>query len=121
MMFVLITLVVHIVLIVLMRLFLVLLTFLVFVLCFIISIILYIPLCHLSFTFLSFVNILCLCFFFFFFFSSRRRHTRCALVTGVQTCALPICRILTKWPRRSVQRPSSECTTSSQAEMSNLQ
>src|SRR3546814_3593898 len=25
-----------------------------------------------------------------FFFSSRRRHTRCALVTGVQTCALPI-------------------------------
>src|SRR3546814_8887031 len=30
----------------------------------------------------------------FFFFSSRRRHTRCALVTGVQTCALPI------WARR---------------------
>src|SRR3546814_9074369 len=28
-----------------------------------------------------------------FFFSSRRRHTICALVTGVQTCALPI------WPR----------------------
>src|SRR3546814_10792012 len=28
----------------------------------------------------------CVCFFF----SSRRRHTRCALVTGVQTCALPI-------------------------------
>src|SRR3546814_6259761 len=27
----------------------------------------------------------CVCFF-----SSRRRHTRCALVTGVQTCALPI-------------------------------
>src|SRR3546814_4751623 len=26
-----------------------------------------------------------------FFFSSRRRHTICALVTGVQTCALPIC------------------------------
>src|SRR3546814_4444126 len=26
-----------------------------------------------------------------FFFSSIRRHTRCALVTGVQTCALPIC------------------------------
>src|SRR3546814_986547 len=25
-----------------------------------------------------------------FFFSSRRRHTICALVTGVQTCALPI-------------------------------
>src|SRR3546814_5501361 len=29
---------------------------------------------------------------FAFFFSSRRRHTRCALVTGVQTCALPIYR-----------------------------
>src|SRR3546814_10920208 len=27
----------------------------------------------------------------FFVFSSRRRHTRCALVTGVQTCSLPIC------------------------------
>src|SRR3546814_1123059 len=26
----------------------------------------------------------------FFVFASRRRHTRCALVTGVQTCALPI-------------------------------
>src|SRR3546814_5241712 len=31
---------------------------------------------------------------YIFFFSSRRRHTRCALVTGVQTCALPICRIV---------------------------
>src|SRR6188472_4591332 len=31
-------------------------------------------------------------FFLFFFFSSRRRHTRCETVTGVQTCALPICR-----------------------------
>src|SRR3546814_13307464 len=30
------------------------------------------------------------CSVVFFFFSSRRRHTRCALVTGVQTCALPI-------------------------------
>src|SRR3546814_5627966 len=29
--------------------------------------------------------------YFHFFFSSRRRHTRCALVTGVRTCALPIC------------------------------
>src|SRR3546814_6369609 len=38
---------------------------------------------------------ICLCVYllfslFTFFFSSRRRHTRCALVTGVQTCALPI-------------------------------
>src|SRR3546814_1022285 len=32
----------------------------------------------------------CLVLLFMFFFSSRRRHTRCALVTGVQTCALPI-------------------------------
>src|SRR3546814_13407417 len=31
-----------------------------------------------------------MCRFGCFFFSSRRRHTRCALVTGVQTCALPI-------------------------------
>src|SRR3546814_2436543 len=31
-------------------------------------------------------------YIFVFFFSSRRRHTRCALVTGVQTCALPISR-----------------------------
>src|SRR3546814_9283981 len=30
------------------------------------------------------------CFCLWCFFSSRRRHTRCALVTGVQTCALPI-------------------------------
>src|SRR3546814_6310270 len=39
--------------------------------------------------------LLCFCFVlsFFFFFSSRRRHTRCALVTGVQTCALPILRM----------------------------
>src|SRR3546814_1641701 len=29
-------------------------------------------------------------YYFYFFFSSRRRHTMCALVTGVQTCALPI-------------------------------
>src|SRR3546814_4317182 len=41
-----------------------------------------------------------------FCFSSRRRHTRCALVTGVQTCALPICRglvegVAARMPRRS--------------------
>src|SRR3546814_10795362 len=28
---------------------------------------------------------------FRYFISNRRRHTRCSLVTGVQTCALPIC------------------------------
>src|SRR3546814_9122219 len=36
------------------------------------------------------VFVVCLTFVVCFFFSSRRRHTRCALVTGVQTCALPI-------------------------------
>src|SRR3546814_5760232 len=35
-----------------------------------------------------FLDVVCL--IYIFFFSSRRRHTRCALVTGVQTCALPI-------------------------------
>src|SRR3546814_7467248 len=38
-----------------------------------------------------------------FFFSSRRRHTRCALVTGVQTCALPISRL----PGRSAAQSSA--------------
>src|SRR3546814_6071028 len=33
---------------------------------------------------------LLMCYFISFFLSSRRRHTRCALGTGVQTCALPI-------------------------------
>src|SRR3546814_16223604 len=51
----------------------------------------------------------------FLFFSSRRRHTSCALVTGVQTCALPILRAIlpcVRVPRRdgsttSRDRPSS--------------
>src|SRR3546814_8120728 len=47
-----------------------------------------------EFSFLLSTDILCLVLFGYylgyFFFSSRRRHTRCALVTGVQTCALPI-------------------------------
>src|SRR3546814_2860881 len=38
-----------------------------------------------------------------FCFSSRRRHTRCALVTGVQTCALPILKIDTPLADPSVQ------------------
>src|SRR3546814_7760776 len=38
-----------------------------------------------------------------FFFSSRRRHTRCALVTGVQTCALPICNELFRAHTQSIQ------------------
>src|SRR3546814_2936363 len=46
--------------------------------------------------------------FFLFFFSSRRRHTRCALVTGVQTCALPI----SMTPRSSKPGVSSTWVTS---------
>src|SRR3546814_13537949 len=42
----------------------------------------------------------------FFFFSSRRRHTRCALVTGVQTCALPISRHAPEGQARAA-RPSA--------------
>src|SRR3546814_14436832 len=40
----------------------------------------------------------------FFFFSSRRRHTRCALVTGVQTCALPISGLVMGEPERKIER-----------------
>src|SRR3546814_2587389 len=39
-----------------------------------------------------------------FFFSSRRRHTRCALVTGVQTCALPISSIVSITSAHNVQK-----------------
>src|SRR3546814_6774868 len=42
----------------------------------------------------SFFIMLFRCWTLFFFFSSRRRHTSCALVTGVQTCALPICALI---------------------------
>src|SRR3546814_2224556 len=38
-----------------------------------------------------------------FFFSSRRRHTRCALVTGVQTCALPIYAGQVAWMRAWIE------------------
>src|SRR3546814_6917974 len=44
---------------------------------------LHVYLCRIMFVFM-------IDFVYYFFFSSRRRHTRCALVTGVQTCALPI-------------------------------
>src|SRR3546814_2671298 len=44
--------------------------------------------------------LLCLSVMTFFFFSSRTRHTRCALVTGVQTCALPIYRMITLYAHR---------------------
>src|SRR3546814_12097859 len=38
--------------------------------------------------------------YFLLFFSSRRRHTRCALVTGVQTCALPISQLIEEYEHR---------------------
>src|SRR3546814_5243629 len=41
-----------------------------------------------------------------FFFSSRRRHTRCALVTGVQTCALPISAL---WANARTRNAVSAC------------
>src|SRR3546814_10500825 len=60
--------------------------------------------CRLLFV-LWLVSIICLCCrSVCFFFSSRRRHTRCALVTGVQTCALPIYR------RRSGSRLAFSCS-----------
>src|SRR3546814_5354688 len=43
---------------------------------------------------------------FCFCVSSRRRHTRCALVTGVQTCALPISVASGKRKRRRAARPA---------------
>src|SRR3546814_2679844 len=53
-----------------------------------------------------------------FFFSSRRRHTRCALVTGVQTCALPISSPRSKGEKESMRqlypRSQSEQVPSSQ-------
>src|SRR3546814_3502482 len=45
---------------------------------------------------------------FVFFFSSRRRHTRCALVTGVQTCALPICLVRAADPDRMVRARAND-------------
>src|SRR3546814_4406306 len=43
-----------------------------------------------------------------FLFSSRRRHTRCALVTGVQTCALPILLELGIRPRQIMTKEAFE-------------
>src|SRR3546814_9908777 len=56
-----------------------------------------------------------MCIFVFFFFSSRRRHTRCALVTGVQTCALPISGF-----RGSVRLSEAPLITSKMASLSTL-
>src|ERR1051325_9633878 len=46
------------------------------------------------------MNVVCVSFFF----SSRRRHTRLRTVTGVQTCALPICRFGRQFQRRDPRR-----------------
>src|SRR3546814_4507197 len=46
-----------------------------------------------------------------FFFSSRRRHTRCALVTGVQTCALPILDLDLMEPGQSLDRLTARLLT----------
>src|SRR3546814_6722524 len=63
--------------------------------------------------------------FFCFFFSSRRRHTRCALVTGVQTCALPIFFIYRRHfsllhltPEKQMSAPSSDARHSAGSETS---
>src|SRR3546814_7945228 len=56
--------------------------------------------------FLLYVVVYVICVYVvWFFFSSRRRHTRCALVTGVQTCALP--HHLCLFPARSEGRDLS--------------
>src|SRR3546814_9479606 len=63
-----------------------------------------------------------------FFFSSRRRHTRCALVTGVQTCALPISRADDLVDRRTVvartgarnPSPQGHASMSTRAQLSRL-
>src|SRR3546814_5964277 len=52
----------------------------------------------------------------FFFFSSRIRHTSCALVTGVQTCALPIYPILTAPPRHGSEHIGSLSQVATYAE-----
>src|SRR3546814_3210781 len=54
--------------------------------------------------------------FVFFFFSSRRRHTRCALVTGVQTCALPILKRGKTDRREGEIRGSNPCRRSDDRE-----
>src|SRR3546814_9443961 len=57
--------------------------------------------------------LVCMCYillfcFLVFFFSSRRRHTRCALVTGVQTCALPIYACLEARMRQQTEKALGE-------------
>src|SRR3546814_1113177 len=55
--------------------------------------------------------------FCIFFFSSRRRHTSCALVTGVQTCALPIFR-MDRGYRQRMSDPATSALFAHRAEIS---
>src|SRR3546814_4643987 len=68
--------------------------------------------CCCLFTCVLIVFDVCFCLFF----SSRRRHTRCALVTGVQTCALPISKTLRSidlaWKSVVVQQKTRTSTRS---------
>src|SRR3546814_7435650 len=50
-----------------------------------------------------------------FFFSSRRLHTSCALVTGVQTCALPICTLCVFMHADGGAKPSAASKSASGA------
>ena len=55
------------------------------------------------------IGCIALLILFFFFFSSRRRHTRSGRVTGVQTCALPICYVVDvalHWPVNKIDVPT---------------
>src|SRR3546814_181537 len=63
--------------------------------------------------------------FVFIWFSSRSRHTGCALVTGVQTCALPISMVVSEGMRRTVDastpRPTSAPSIRSQVGVTRLE
>src|SRR3546814_599526 len=58
--------------------------------------------------------------FCIFVFESRRRHTRGALVTGVQTCALPISICSRKWARPRWSSASAKLPTSKRVRMTTL-
>src|SRR3546814_4959105 len=60
----------------------------------------------------------CFCVYCLFFFSSRRRHTRCALVTGVQTCALPIWSVRARCPSRGSRKRTVEHVSSNDVDES---
>src|SRR3546814_13185423 len=58
-----------------------------------------------------------------FCFASRRRHTRCAVVTGVQTCALPISvhpRPRVPPRRRNARRPGRDRVMVGETEGANI-